>query len=130
MSEILMPNLPLGEWVLLLVHLPGKGSIPAGIVLVDTAKNELHVKVADRLDGEDAELLSIWSQVPEELMERAQQFGALKVLAWLEDTASHTVEVSSRQEVLLANAEKTLNALYEEHVLRQLRQRIGAETGH
>jgi hypothetical protein len=53
-----------------------------------------------------------------DLTQTVQEIGAGQVLHWLENTASHAIQISPRQEVRLTQAEVTLDALY--------RQQLGA----
>jgi len=107
-----------GEWAVLEGHLPGLPPQKIGILLREVSQDDLHVRVRPDwwrglLDEEESE---IWSEFSEHLTQRAQEIGAAQVLDWLENTASHAIQISPRQEIRLTQAEVTLDTLYREQV--------------
>src|SRR4051812_30521657 len=90
-----------GEWALLEAHWPGHASEPIGILLRERSQDRLYVKVrpewwSRRPDSEEAEL---WRELAENLEQQAQEIGAAQVLEWLESTASHTIQISTPQDI-------------------------------
>jgi hypothetical protein len=55
-------------------------SVLTGILFVDVGMNQLYLRIP-HLSGEDAEILLVWSNLNEELLEKAQQIGGLK--SWI-----------------------------------------------
>jgi hypothetical protein len=112
-TEAHKPN-DVGEWAVLEGHLPGLPPQKIGILLRDVSRDNLHVRVRPDwwhglIDEEECE---IWSELSENLTQRAQEIGAAHVLDWLENTASHAIQISARQQVRLTHAEVTLDSLY------------------
>jgi hypothetical protein len=112
-TEAHKPN-EVGEWAVLEGHLPGLPPQKIGILLRDVSRDNLHVRVRrdwwhGLIDEEESEM---WSELSEDLTQRAQEIGAARVLDWLENTASHAIKMSPRQEVRLTQAEVTLDSLY------------------
>jgi hypothetical protein len=116
-TEAHKPN-DVGEWAVLEGHLPGLPPQKIGILLQDVSRDILQVRVRTNwwhglIGEEEAE---IWSELSEDLTERAQEIGAAHLLDWLENTASHAIQISPRQEVRLTNPEVTLDSLYGQQI--------------
>jgi hypothetical protein len=107
-----------GEWALLSAHFPGLRPEPVGILLSDTT-DELYVRM--RSDwwsvAPDKDEVEIWRQVADELEQKGREVGAAQVMDWLDDTASHVLQIGMRQEVQFLNIKVTLNSLFRQHVL-------------
>jgi hypothetical protein len=104
----------IGEWAFLEAHLPGCASELIGILLREADRDQLHVRLRpawwSALDDDgEAEL---WRELAEDLEQQAREMGAARVLEWLESTASHTIQISRRQEIRLTTAQATLDHLY------------------
>jgi hypothetical protein len=124
-----------GEWTLLSAHFPGLPPEPVGILLSDTA-DELYVRMrTDWWDvAPDKDEVEIWRQVADELEEKGRELGAAQVMDWLDNTASHVLQIGMRQEVQFLNIKVTLNSLFRQHVLassdRQDRKDERREVSH
>jgi hypothetical protein len=102
-------------------YLPGESPKPVGILLIDTT-GELHVRTrSDWSSFPDEDEIEIWRALAEDLMEKGREFGAESVLAWLENTASHAIQIGSRETIELSNVDTTLKDLYQKHVARSPR---------
>jgi hypothetical protein len=110
------------EWALLIAQLPAQDGIPAGILLLDPASDELHIKLLSELTGADAdqEAAEFWRELPQDLMERSRELGGSRLLDWLETTASHFIELGSRTSIETSNPQETLDLLYRTHVIDDL----------
>ncbi len=93
-----------GEFVLLELYAPGmEAGVPVGVLLLDPHEDRLHLRVRDRLpetlEAMDREVLQgiVW-----ELRDRAQSESGQELLRWLEDSFSHTLRLSARENALLA----------------------------
>src|SRR5689334_15745112 len=84
------------EWAVLTARLPGRKAIPAGILLVDLASDELHVKLLPELSMAADEVAEFWRELPDYLLERSKAVGGHQVLAWLEDTADNVIQLGPR----------------------------------
>lgn len=106
-----------GVLVRLTVHPPGRAAIPAGLLLLETQSNRLHIRTVmpwpSTLPREDREVLTA---IADELQERASVEPGDRLLGELEDTFSHLLQVSDRETVLLRNPERDLDRLFALHV--------------
>lgn len=99
------------------VDLPGQGSIPAGVILHDTAANGLHVRL--RRDWEviaDEEDTEVLAELADDLENKAAEFGAAKFLRTLEDSLSNTVRISEPRDVLVEDFPRALERHYRQTV--------------
>jgi hypothetical protein len=117
------------EWALLMAHLPTKESSPAGVLLVDSASDQLHIKLLPELRQAHEEVAEFWRELPQELMERSRELGGARVLDWLETTASHLVQLGSRARMETTNLPETLDLLYRKHVTSDVEIPQPAERG-
>jgi len=104
------------EWALLMAQLPTQESSPAGVLLLDSASDELYVKLIPELPGAHEEVAEFWRELPRDLRERSRFLGGQQVLDWLETTASHLIRLGSRHSIGVANPSETLDLLYRQHV--------------
>jgi SOS-response transcriptional repressor LexA len=110
------------RYSLLLVELPGREPVAAGILLEDPALDRVHIRLRrdwDRLAPEESEVLS---GLEDELSAQAASAGAARFFANLEDTLSHTVRVSERRDVMVEDYRRALGRLYRQHVQSQVQE--------
>jgi hypothetical protein len=86
--------------------------------LRETGCDRLHVRLRPEWwlllpDPNEAEL---WCGLAEELEQQARAIGAARVLEWLESTASHSIQISTRRDIRLTTAQATLQDLYQQHL--------------
>jgi hypothetical protein len=115
------------EWALLMVRLPARDSLPAGVLLRDATSDELHIKLVPELTGAYEEVIEFWRELPNDLVERSRELGGFRVLEWLETTASHLIQLGSRAHMETTNPQKTLDLLYRQHVTGNLKIHWPAE---
>ena len=115
------------EWTLLMAQLPTRNCSPAGVLLLDVASDELHVKLLPELTGAHEEVTEFWRELPDDLMERSRELGGFRVLEWLETVASHLIQLGSRARVETTNPEETLDLLYRQHITGDLEAQRPAE---
>lgn len=105
------------EYCVLEADLPGRAPRNAGVLLYDPWTDTLRVRARrewhEIADQEDAEVLS---RIEEDLTERAARMSGGELLKELEDTLSNVLRLSERRSVAVANSDKALDRLYEEHV--------------
>jgi hypothetical protein len=108
------------EWALLMARLPGQEGSSAGVLLLDSASDELYVRLTPELAGAHEETSEFWRELSHDLMERSRTGGGQQVLDWLETTASHLIQLGSRHSIKAANPQETMNLLYRQHVICDL----------
>jgi len=108
------------EWVLLIAQLPGQEGLPAGILLLDRASDELYIKLLPELNGAPEEASEVWRELHRDLMEWSSEQGSSRILDWLETTASHVIQLGRRNHVETKVPEETLSRLYRKHVMLDL----------
>ena len=106
------------QWVLLQLQLPGNHPRPAGIILLDPARDRLHFRLSDLLTDEiDEDVVEIWCALPEDLHSMAKTMGGAQVLNWFEEHASHTFQVTDRRGVASDTPEHAVGKLFDQFVL-------------
>jgi len=103
-----------GEWVLLSAHLPDREPESIGILLCDTERDKLHLKLRPGwwyglAEEEEAE---VYDALSAELERQAGEMGTAKMLEFL-GSASHALRIGARQSIQLVDFEVGLEALYE-----------------
>jgi SOS-response transcriptional repressor LexA len=106
-----------GEWLPVIVDLPGRRDETSGVLLLDKERDELHLKIRSDWEEiaseEDAEVLA---EIERDLALKARQLGGEGLLQWLEEHASLTIQVGERQEIAVRNFSNVLQRLYRENV--------------
>ena len=109
-------NTGAARYSLLMVELPRQEIINAGVLLEDPATDRVHIRLRrdwERLAPEEAEVLAF---LEDDLLAQADEEGAAKFFARLEDTLSNTIRVSDRREAMVEDFPRALARLYREHV--------------
>jgi SOS-response transcriptional repressor LexA len=109
-------NTSSARYSLLLVELPGREIMTAGVLLEDPATDRVYIRLRRdwaRIEPDEAEVLSF---LEDDLLAQAADEGAAKFFARLEDTLSNTIRVSGRREVMVEDFPRALARLYREHV--------------
>ena len=105
-----------GIWALVSLHLPGRSIEPVGIILSDDA-DQLHVKFRNDWSSiANEEETEICRELAEDLGQKGHELGAANVLDWLENTASHAIQLGTRTTVRVPDVNIALQALYQQHV--------------
>ena len=105
-----------GRYAVLEAEFPGAETTAIGILLEDPSTDRLLVRLRrdwDEIAGEDAEVFEL---LEDDLRAKAEEMGAERLFAYLEDTLSNTLRITDRQSVLVSDFERTLNRLYSQHV--------------
>ena len=111
------------EWVMLFATLPRRARQPAGVLLLDPATDELHIRLRDDLDRIDDDFSEVWAVLGDDLGRIAREMGGNNFLLWLEDMASLTIQLSGRQLIPIVLAEKTADELFRLHVAGKFAER-------
>jgi hypothetical protein len=99
-----------------MARLPGQEGSSAGVLLLDSASDELYVRLTPELAGAHEEASEFWRELSHDLMERSRTVGGKQVLDWLETTASHLIQLGSRHSIKAEYPQETMNLLYRQHV--------------
>ena len=109
-------NTGVARYSLLLLELPGREIMTAGVLLEDPRTDRVHVRLRrdwERVEPDEAEVLA---ELEDQLAAQAAQEGAAKFFARLEDTLSNSIRVSDRRETIVEDFPRALARLYREHV--------------
>ena len=108
-----------GEWALLEAHLPGKIPERIGLILRDSSRDALCVKIRPEWSARDGES-EIWQELPVDLEQMASDIGPLETMEWLETSASQAIRLSARHAIEFADPEIAFDTLYAEHIIKEL----------
>jgi phage repressor protein C with HTH and peptisase S24 domain len=109
------------RYMILTLELPGAGRANAGVLLEDPSADRLWVRLRrdwEELAPEEAEVLQAMEY---DLTAKAQEMGAARLLGYLEDSLSNTLQVTDRRDVVVEDFERALTRLYREHVQSAVR---------
>lgn len=105
------------EYVLIEAAPPGRGVVPIGVLLHDPSAKRAGVKLRrdwDQIAGEEEQ--EVFALLAGDLALKLSEGDPEALLRQLEDSASHTIRISGRQPVLLADFDATLSVLYRKYV--------------
>jgi hypothetical protein len=106
-----------GDYWLVFAALPSINSQTIGVLLLDVSSNRLHGRFRRdfaELAGDEADWLR---ELPDYILQIANELGAYKCVEWLESTLSNAVRISARKHVPILNcAATTVGELYAKHV--------------
>lgn len=105
------------EYLLVLTALPDANSQNIGVLLLDLDSDRLHCRFRRdfaEFAGEEADW---FKELPDYILQTANNLGAQKCVEWLESTLSNTVRISKRERVPIADyAATTVDELYAKHI--------------
>jgi SOS-response transcriptional repressor LexA len=111
-----------GLYSLLEVHLPGGGIEIAGVLLLDSVNDQLHLRLRRDWDDiakpDDAEVLEALSA---DLSSKAVEMGATHLFEWLEANLSNTLRVTDRKSAMVEDFDRALNRLYSRNVISSVK---------
>jgi hypothetical protein len=103
------------EFSILSAQQPGAAeSIPIGILMI--AQDELFVRVRTRWDSWDASDADVLSALADDLAQLGRHLGAHRLVRYLEDTLSNTVQISDRKRLETDDPTEEIDRLYRLHV--------------
>jgi len=105
-----------GRFSILEVEKPGGDVIPAGVLLVDPVNDRPYVRL--RRDWSDVlpEEADVLDEMEQALEDNAREFGAVRLLAYFEDTLSNTLRMRDSAELMVEDFPRALSRLYRRHV--------------
>lgn len=102
---------------LLEVMLPGRDPLIAGVLLHDSARDRLYLRMRrdweDVAGAADAEVLSLFEA---DLQGKAGEMGAESLLKYMESSLSNLLLIGERRDTPVADFSRTLNRLYRTYV--------------
>jgi len=104
------------RFAVLLVELPKAGLVPAGVLLEDRNTDRVYLRLRrdwDLLAPEESEILG---EVEADLIAKAQEMGAARMIEWMTDTWSNTLQIQEPREVIVEDFDRALGRLYRQHV--------------
>jgi hypothetical protein len=108
-----------GQFAVLRLALPGSPEHSIGVLLLDPSRDHLYLRLRSHFDDlagpDDIEYLS---HLEDDLRDRAAEMGADRFLASLEDSLSHFLRISDREDVAVHSFHHTLDRLFARHVER------------
>lgn len=105
-----------GVYTVLDIAAPGTSPESAGVLLVDVASDTLHSRFRRDLDDLFPEESDILGPLEEDLQGKAREFGGIRLLEWLVDSASGFIRVTDREEVDVEDFPGTLAWLYHRNI--------------
>jgi SOS-response transcriptional repressor LexA len=107
-----------GQFVLLELAQPGRAVETWGVLLLDPASDELHIRLrrdwSEVAEEEHAEVLEL---LADDLRIKASEMGAEALLRYFEDSGSGVLKTSAREAVAIhGSADLTIADLYHRHV--------------
>ena len=105
-----------GRYCLVQADTPEHGTVNLGILLEDPQTDALRLRFRRDLESLSNEDLDVLNALAHDLALKAHELGAKKLFAYLEDTLSGAIRITDREEVLVADFDRTLNRLYRENV--------------
>jgi phage repressor protein C with HTH and peptisase S24 domain len=106
-----------GECTFLQIALPGRIPQNAGVLLLDSETDTLHLRVRrdweEIAEPDDAEVLALLDR---DLRQKATEMGGARLLEFLEEHASNLIRVTPREAVQTGDFEARLNRLYRENI--------------
>jgi hypothetical protein len=98
-------------------HFPSRSPVNLGVLVLDEAANRIHIRFRADLDGiADPEDLEVIQGLPAAIESMAAEMGALGVLLYLEDCASHAIRLSDRFTIHADNAIGAVEREFTMHV--------------
>src|SRR5436189_2506424 len=100
------------RFAVLLVELPMAGLVPAGVLLEDRNTDRVYLRLRrdwDLLAPEESEILG---EVEADLIAKAQEMGAARLIEWMTDTLSNTLQMQEPREVIVEDFDRALGRLY------------------
>lgn len=95
---------------------PGLRAETAGVLLADPESDSLHVRFRRDLSELSPGDTDIFESLSADLEAKGREWGAKRVLDWLQDCASGFIQVSDREEVDVEDFGSSLTLLYKRYV--------------
>jgi len=107
----------LGQFSVVQADLPGKGPVNIGVLLQDPASDQLFLRFRrDWASLVDEEELDVFPELADDLTRKASEIGSEQLLDYLESTASGTLRVTDREQVVVEDFPRAVDRLYRRHV--------------
>jgi hypothetical protein len=107
----------IGDYLLVQAELPSANRQNIGILLLDTDSDRLYCRFRrdfEEFAGNEADW---FKELPEYILQMANELGGQKCLEWMESTLSNTLRISKRKRVpIQKSATTTVDVLYAKHI--------------
>ena len=113
---MLLTETQTARFSIVVIDLPGGETANAGILLEDPASDRLWIRLRrdwEVIAPEEAEVLA---ELEGDLLQKAQETGAARLLETIEDSWSNTVRLSDRRDLMVEDFDRSLARLYREHI--------------
>ncbi len=110
------------KFSILELNLPGRGKVAAGVLLQDSERDQLYIRLRrdwDQIAPEEAEVLSL---LESDLSAKAKEIGAERLFEYLEKTLSNLLTIGDRREMMVEHFPRALNRLYRQNVHTSVRE--------
>ncbi len=109
------------RYMLLTLDLPGAGRMNAGVLLEDSATDRLWIRLRRDWEACAPEEAEVLSALEFDLTSKAQEMGAKRLMAYLDEALSNTLSMEGPRQVLVEDFERALARLYRENVQSTVR---------
>src|SRR4051812_10481235 len=108
-----------GKFSLLQLALPAKAVQNIGVLLLDPATDHLHLKLRSDWNAiAEPEHAEVLSALESDLDGKRRELGGGALLGSLEDSLSHMLRITERENIIVSDFPTALERLFEEHVQR------------
>jgi hypothetical protein len=114
-------TIQLARFSILELEVPGSAPVPAGVLLEDPAEDRLYPRLRRDWDLIAPEEAGVLTALEHDLRFKADEMGAARLMAYLEDTLSNLLRISAPREVAVEDFDTALSRLYREHVRSTVR---------
>ena len=117
MSALAFKTARKAQYLVVELALPGRPKVNAGVLLLDPASDQLHIKL--RRDWEqvaEPDDVEVLEHLEEDLRRQGREVGGEQLLRVLEDTLSNTLRITERESIAVGDFDKALERLYQRHV--------------
>lgn len=107
----------IGKYSILQAELPRHGLVNLGVLLQDPHSDSLRVRLRRDLDQlVNEEESDLFLALSDDLAKKANELGAEKLFAYLEDTLSGNLQISDREPIPVEDFDRALDRLYRRHI--------------
>jgi len=106
------------------LELTGREAIPVGVCLEDPDHDRLYLRLRRDWSEIAPDEIEVLSEIEADLSAKADELGAARVMAYLEDTLSNAIRISDRHDVIVDNFNRAVSRLYRQHVSSTVKEYV------